>query len=70
MIVAQVGCLHGELDKMYSKLREWENLNGKTIDVVLCCGDFQSLRDAGDLDALKCPAKFKRLGDFAKYFAR
>ena len=22
------------------------------------------------MDALKCPAKFKRLGDFAKYFAR
>ena len=40
MIVAQVGCLHGELDKMYEKLREWERTNDKTIDVVLCCGDF------------------------------
>ena len=45
-------------------------MNGQKIDVVLCCGDFQSLRDRGDLDALKCPAKFKTLGGFAKYFSR
>ena len=55
MIVAQVGCLHGEVDKMYEKLRDWETLNAKKIDIVLCAGDFQSLRDMDDLDALKCP---------------
>ena len=26
------------------------------------------MRDEADLDALKVPPKFKRLGDFAKYF--
>lgn len=40
MIVAQIGCLHGEMEKMYDKLAEWEQKNDKTIDVVLCCGDF------------------------------
>ena len=55
---------------MYDKLRLWEQQNKLQIDVVLCCGDFQSLRDERDLEALKCPPKFKRLGGFAKYFAR
>ena len=43
------------MDKMYWKLDCWEKLNNKKIDVVLCCGDFQSLRDKEDLAALKCP---------------
>ena len=41
MLVAQIGCLHGEMDKMYDKLLEWEQINNKKIDLVLCCGDFQ-----------------------------
>ena len=28
------------------------------------------MRDEGDLDALKCPQKFKKLGGFARYFSR
>ena len=70
MIIAQVGCLHGELDMVYDALLKWEDDHSQTIDLVLCCGDFQSLRDEKDMDALECPEKFKRLGDFAQYFSR
>ena len=68
MIIAQVGCSHGELDRIYNSLQEWEKRNGEKIDLVLAAGDFQSLRDNRDMDALKCPDKFKRLGDFCQYF--
>ena len=40
MIIAQVGCLHGELDMVYDALLKWEDDHSQTIDLVLCCGDF------------------------------
>jgi hypothetical protein len=41
------GCCHGELDKIYETLQHLEKSQGKKIDLLICCGDFQAslLRD-------------------------
>lgn len=72
--VAVAGCVHGELDTIYSAL---QSEDGKpSVDLVLVCGDFQVLwvplskavRDARDLEHMVCPEKFKKIGDFAEYY--
>lgn len=39
--LAVVGCSHGELDAIYSRIEQEESRNHKKIDLLLCCGDFQ-----------------------------
>lgn len=62
MRVAVVGCLHGSLSELYETL--------PAVDLVLCCGDFQAVRNALDLDSLACPARYRRLGSFHEFYAR
>ncbi|CAB0030632.1 unnamed protein product [Trichogramma brassicae] len=45
MRIAIVGCAHGELDRIYKKCRD----SCKKVDLILCCGDFQSVRNKQDL---------------------
>lgn len=54
--VALVGCVHGELDVIYGALAQLEAQSGVRTDLVLCCGDFQSVRDEADLDSVAVPA--------------
>ena len=39
------------------------------IDVLLCCGDVQTLRNADDIHSLNVPPKYKKMGDFHAYFS-
>ena len=39
--VAVAGCCHGHLDGIYSTLLLAQEREGVSIDVLLCCGDFQ-----------------------------
>lgn len=72
--VAIAGCVHGELDTIYSALKSKDG--GFSVDLVLVCGDFQvfswlyskAVRNAQDLDHMVCPEKFKKIGDFAEYY--
>ncbi|CUM64686.1 uncharacterized protein PRCAT00002295001 [Priceomyces carsonii] len=59
--IAVEGCCHGELDAIYSTLP-------LEIELLLICGDFQALRNETDLKTINVPAKYKRLGDFHKYY--
>ncbi|KAF0990138.1 hypothetical protein HZS_2280 [Henneguya salminicola] len=68
VIIAVVGCLHGDLDKMYNKIQEIENKDNIKVDLVLCCGDFQSVRNKADLESMAVPLKHRRLKDFQQYF--
>src|SRR5947208_3240593 len=70
--VAIVGCGHGELDKIYEvveSLNAAEGPGGKLIDLLLCCGDFQSVRNYSDLACLACPPKYRQLNTFHKYYS-
>ncbi|GMH84758.1 hypothetical protein TrVE_jg5260 [Triparma verrucosa] len=63
--IAVEGCCHGQLDRIYSEI--YTRSSG--VDLLICCGDFQSLRNVKDYDALNVPNKYKELGDFPKYYS-
>lgn len=58
MHIAVYGCVHGNLDQVYSK----------KADLILICGDVQTLRNQDDLSSICVPKKYKRLGDFQDYY--
>lgn len=67
--VAVVGCCHGELDKIYRDIAARDAADGRRSSLLLIGGDFQACRDAGDLQCMAVPAKYRRLGDFQAYYA-
>lgn len=69
MRVAIVGCAHGELDSIYDAIRETERARNLTVDLVICAGDFQAVRNYADLQCMSCPPKFRDMRTFWKYFA-
>lgn len=61
MKVAVVGCCHGLLDAIYRAVPAHTKL-------LIICGDFQALRNLSDLETISVPRKYRRLGDFHKYY--
>jgi lariat debranching enzyme len=55
--IAVEGCCHGELDNIYKTLADAESANGFKVDLLICCGDFQAVRNMEDLQTMSCPAK-------------
>ena len=62
MRIGVIGCAHGELNRIYS------SLPASGLYLLLICGDFQALRSARDFESMSVPEKYKKLGDFEKYF--
>lgn len=69
MKIAIEGCCHGELDKIYSTIEHIENENKIKIDLLLICGDFQSVRNEKDLISMAVPEKYRTMCSFWKYYA-
>lgn len=70
MRIAVEGCCHGDLDRIYATI---ERLNttfpdNEKIELLLCCGDFQAIRNARDMQSLACPQKYRELKDFHRYW--
>lgn len=65
--VAIEGCCHGELDKIYSTIQQAELSSSSKVDLLLICGDFESVRDNYDLSNMAVPAKFRHLNSFSDY---
>ena len=53
---------------MYSCVRALQQRHSIRIDLLLCCGDFQSVRDYADLECMACPPKYRALNTFYKYY--
>eukprot|EP01138_Halocafeteria_seosinensis_P014959 gb/GECG01015270.1/.p1 GENE.gb/GECG01015270.1/~~gb/GECG01015270.1/.p1 ORF type:complete len:433 (+),score=41.76 gb/GECG01015270.1/:1-1299(+) len=68
MYIAVEGCAHGALDDIYASVQELERTNGVKVDLLICCGDFQSTRDEYDLQHMACPPKFRQMNSFPAYF--
>mmetsp|Transcript_13615 Transcript_13615/g.24422 ORF Transcript_13615/g.24422 Transcript_13615/m.24422 type:complete len:404 (+) Transcript_13615:91-1302(+) len=68
MYVAVVGCLHGEFTSLYESIAELERAESVNIELVLVCGDVQTVRNADDLECMAVPQKYKRAGEFADYY--
>ena len=68
MQVAVNGCGHGDLDMIYATIADAERKSGQKVDLLLCCGDFQAMRNVDDLHCFACPEKYRAMKDFHKYY--
>lgn len=69
MKIAVEGCCHGELDAIYASIQHLERVEGVKVDLLICCGDFQAVRNLDDLECMSVPDKYKELGTFYKYYS-
>ncbi|KAL2081747.1 hypothetical protein ACEWY4_023600 [Coilia grayii] len=69
MKIAVEGCCHGELDKIYETISYLEAKEGIKVDLLLCCGDFQAVRNEGDMKCMAVPAKYRHMQTFYKYYS-
>ncbi|XP_017780121.1 PREDICTED: lariat debranching enzyme isoform X2 [Nicrophorus vespilloides] len=69
MKIAVEGCAHGELDNLYSSIQALEEENNYKIDLLICCGDFQSVRNERDLRCMAVPEKYYNMCTFYKYYS-
>ncbi|GEM09391.1 RNA lariat debranching enzyme [Rhodotorula toruloides] len=71
--VAVIGCSHGTLDDIYASVercdKEARKKGEKQVDLVICCGDFQAMRNTADLQTMACPVKYRALGHFHQYYS-
>jgi len=54
---------------MYEAVLLLERKQNTKIDLVICCGDFQAVRNMTDLNSLSCPPKYRRINTFYKYYS-
>ncbi|XP_017074152.2 lariat debranching enzyme [Drosophila eugracilis] len=69
MKIAIEGCAHGELERIYETIESIEKDGGTKIDLLLCCGDFQSTRNLEDLQTMAVPKKYLDMCSFYKYYS-
>ncbi|CAF95984.1 unnamed protein product, partial [Tetraodon nigroviridis] len=69
MKIAVEGCCHGELDKIYETIAYMEEKEGVKVDLLLCCGDFQAVRNEEDMKCMAVPAKYRTMQTFYKYYS-
>ncbi|TYZ67453.1 hypothetical protein PybrP1_011386, partial [[Pythium] brassicae (nom. inval.)] len=68
--VAVVGCAHGLLDDIYATVRFVNELEPeRPVELLLCCGDFECMRNARDLATLACPPKYRAMHAFHAYYS-
>jgi len=66
MKIAVEGCAHGDLEKIYDTIEYIENTENYKVDLLICCGDFQSTRNLDDLECMAVPKKFQDICSFYK----
>ncbi|XP_022830193.1 lariat debranching enzyme [Spodoptera litura] len=69
MKIAVEGCAHGELEKIYECIETIQKKEGIKIDLLICCGDFQAVRNHEDLRAMAVPQKYQHMCSFHKYYS-
>ncbi|XP_053606620.1 lariat debranching enzyme [Plodia interpunctella] len=69
MKIAIEGCAHGELDKIYECIETLQDRESIKIDLLICCGDFQSVRNNEDMRAMAVPDKYQHICTFYKYYS-
>ncbi|XP_065071516.1 lariat debranching enzyme B-like [Rhopilema esculentum] len=67
--IAVQGCCHGELEKIYETVQYIQTAKNKKIDLLICCGDFQAVRDHEDLLSMAVPPKYRQMGVFKDYYS-
>ena len=69
--IAVVGCSHGELDAIYAAAHAAGSASSdsRPVDLVICCGDFQAVRNGGDLACMACPPKYRAMHSFWQLYS-
>ena len=67
--IAVQGCCHGSIERIYDMLEACEKRDEKKIDLLICCGDFQALRNTTDFETMAVPPKYRDIGTFHKYYS-
>ncbi|KAF7186456.1 Lariat debranching enzyme [Pseudocercospora fuligena] len=68
--IAIEGCGHGTLHAIYASIEEACKQKGwDGIDLLIIGGDFQSVRNAFDLNTISMPAKYRSMCDFHEYYS-
>ncbi|CAG9127968.1 unnamed protein product [Plutella xylostella] len=68
MKIAIEGCAHGELEKIYRCIRLLQKRCNFELGLLICCGDFQAVRNTDDLSAMAVPDRYKHMRTFYKYY--
>eukprot|EP01084_Bolivina_argentea_P116263 206603_1 len=69
MKIAIVGCAHGEIEEIITAIQRFEKDKQCNVDLLICCGDFQAVRNENDLCNMACPLKYRKLHTFYKYYS-
>ncbi|GER46861.1 lariat debranching enzyme [Striga asiatica] len=69
MKIAVEGCMHGDLDNVYATLLHLQEVERIKIDLLICCGDFQAVRNEKDLESLAVPPMYRTMNSFWKYYS-
>ncbi|KAL7262421.1 hypothetical protein ACSBR1_000738 [Camellia fascicularis] len=69
MKIAVEGCMHGDLDNVYATLLHLQEVENTKIDLLICCGDFQAVRNENDLESLNVKPKYRSMNSFWKYYS-
>ncbi|EPS60614.1 hypothetical protein M569_14187, partial [Genlisea aurea] len=69
MKIAVEGCMHGDLESVYDTLLHLQEVEKVKIDLLICCGDFQAVRNKKDLESLNAPSNYKKMNSFWKYYS-
>ncbi|KAL2346644.1 hypothetical protein Fmac_000644 [Flemingia macrophylla] len=69
MKIAVEGCMHGDLENVYRTLQQLEKSHNTKIDLLICCGDFQAVRNKHDLQSLNVPPRYRSMNSFWKYYS-
>ncbi|EEA08573.1 serine/threonine protein phosphatase, putative [Cryptosporidium muris RN66] len=68
MKIAVQGCCHGELNRLYESIERMQNDTGNKVDLIICCGDFHTIRNNDDLQNMAIKSHKAHLGDFSDYY--
>jgi lariat debranching enzyme len=41
----------------------------RKVDLLICCGDFQAVRNEHDMECMACPSKYRCMQDFYQYYS-
>jgi lariat debranching enzyme len=68
--LAVEGCGHGTLHAIYASIEQACKVKGwPGVDLLIIGGDFQSVRNAYDLNCVAMPAKYREMCDFHEYYS-
>lgn len=69
--VAVVGCAHGMLEDIFATVRFINEMDASNpIQLLVCCGDFECMRNTADLQSLACPPKYREMHSFHEYYSQ